>query len=117
MKIIRWAATAALILISLMDIGTFSGTGDERVPTAVIVLSMILGVVGLVAAVGLFRRLQWGRSAGVLVTGINVIAAITSLAVGTGGAAIGLVVSGVAMTLCFLAADTPFARTRVATTS
>jgi carotenoid cleavage dioxygenase-like enzyme len=46
-----------------------------------------------------------------------VVGAISSLAVGTGGAAIGLVVSGVATVLCFLAADAPFARAGVATTS
>jgi hypothetical protein len=117
MKIIRWAATAALTLISLMDIGTFTGTGDERVPTAVVVLSMILGVVGLVAAVELFRRRPWGRSASVLVAAINLLAAIIALAVGSGGAAIGLVASGIATVLCFLAADAPFARRSVATAS
>jgi hypothetical protein len=117
MKIIRWAATAALTLVSLMDIGSFSGTGKERLPTAVVVLSMILGVLGLVAAVALLRRQSWGRSGSVLVAAINLVAAISSLAVGTGGAAIGLVVSGVATVLCFLAADAPFARTGVATTS
>lgn len=117
MKVIRWAATAALTLISLMDIGSFSGTGKDRLPTAVVVLSIILGVLGIVAAIGLFRRLTWGRSASVLVAAINLVAAISSLAVGTGGAAIGLVVSGIATVLCFLAVDAPFARRAVATTS
>src|SRR5258706_12434591 len=52
MKVIRWAAAAALTLISLMNIGVVLGS-DESTPIAVSVLVPVLGGLGNVAGYGL----------------------------------------------------------------
>jgi hypothetical protein len=103
MKIVRWAAAAVLTLMSLMNLG--AGTADDRPPVAVIVFGIVLGLAGLVAAYGLIRRTSWGRPAALAVGAINVVAAVVGLAVGAEGAAIGLVVSALAVALCFFASD------------
>lgn len=108
MKIIRWAAVAALTLISLMNVGTV--TGGNGLPVAVIVLAVVLGLLGIAAAVGLVRNTVWGRPAALAVAAVNVVSAIIGLAAGSDGAVIGLVVSAVALALSFFTASAALSR-------
>jgi hypothetical protein len=101
MKIFRWVAVAALTLMSLMDVGIGLG-GDDAPPVAVRVLIPVLGLLGLFAVYGLIRRLAWGQRASLAAGAINLVIAIVALAVNSDGAAIGLVVSAVAVVFAFL---------------
>jgi hypothetical protein len=94
-KIVRWAAAAALTLISLMDVGTVTG----GVPVAVRVLVALLGVLGLATVYGLLRRRHWGTPGALAAGTVNVVAALIGLAVSSDGAVIGLAVSVVALGL------------------
>lgn len=106
MKIISWGALVTLVLISLLNVGAVTGSD----PLAVVVLAVLLGLVGFVAAVGLFRRTVWGRPAAVAVAAINVVGAIVDLAYDSGGAVIALVISAIALSLSFFARDAPASR-------
>ena len=101
MKLVRWAAVAALTLLSLMNLG--AGTSDTYSSPAIIGAA-ILGIVGLVAVFGLLRRTSWGVPAAIAVSAVNVVAALIALAADSKGAAIGLTVSVVALALCSLSA-------------
>ncbi len=102
MTIIRWAAAAALALISLMNIGTVLDGGNGPIPLPVAIPVAILGALGLAAAYGLARRMPWGQPSALAVGAINVVAAIIALALDSDGAAIGLVVSALATVLAFV---------------
>ena len=92
MKAIRWAAVAATVLMSLMNLPVAFDDGVD-VPTSVAWLATALGAVGLVAAGGLARRQPWGRPAVLAVGVLNLAAATAALVAGWEGGVIGLVVS------------------------
>ena len=104
MKTIRILATVPLALMSLMDVGYILPT-DPKHNTAVAIAVLVLGVAGLGAVYGLARNTSWGVPAALAVAGINVAAAIVSLINDADGAAIGLVVSSLALVLCFAASS------------
>lgn len=108
MKAIRWAAAAALTLISLMDIGIVTDASSNAI--AVDVLAPLLGVLGLVAVYGLLRRRSWGTRATLGAALVNVAGAVGALATSADGAIIGLVVSVIALALAGLACYTESAR-------
>jgi hypothetical protein len=109
MKAIRWAAAAATVLMSLMNIPIAFDDGGADLATPVAWAISLLGVLGLVAAVGLLLRAPWGRPAVLAVGAVNLAAGVVALAKGWDGAVIGLVVSALILVLGYLAsaADTP----------
>ncbi len=114
MKLLRWAAAAAVTLMSLMNVG--AGT-DDQTSGAVIVLGVALGVAGLVAAFGLVRQLGWGAPAALAISAVNLVMGIIGATAGWDGAAIGIVVSAVGLVLTLLSSSTATARSRAASAS
>lgn len=110
MKTLRIAAALPLTLISLMDVGYILPT-DPKHDTGVAVAVLVLGVAGLVAAFGLARGTTWGIPAALTTAGVNAAAAVIALVGNAEGAAVGLVVSALALGLSFAAgAARPSAR-------
>ena len=103
MKAVRWAAAAVTALMSLMNIPDRVRPATSASPTPVAWAATVVGVLGLVAAVGLLRRATWGRPAVLAVGAVNLVGAVVALANGWEGAAIGLVVSLLILGLGFLA--------------
>lgn len=102
MKTIRILAIVPLALISLMNVGYPFGT-DPKPDAGVAAAVLALGIAGLVAVYGLARNTTWGIPAALAVAGLNVLGAVVALANDAEGAAIGLVVSAVALALAFAA--------------
>ncbi len=109
MKIIRWAAVAVTVLMSLMNVGLVFGSDDD-IPVAVVVLAVGLGLLGFAAAAGLGARTAWGRPAVLGIGALNLVGAVIALIVGGEGAAIGLVVSALILVLGFLSPDADVSR-------
>jgi hypothetical protein len=93
MRIVRWAAAAVTILMSLMNLPFIVTDGGSDFPTALNAAISLLGVVGIVSAIGLLRRASWGRPAVLVIGVINLAGAIVALITGMEGAVIGLAVS------------------------
>jgi uncharacterized membrane protein (UPF0136 family) len=105
MKTFRILAIIPLTLMSLMNVGYILPT-DPKHNTAVAIAVLALGAAGLVAAFGLARNTSWGIPAALAAAGVNVAAAVIALVNDAEGAAIGLVVSAVALALVFAASST-----------
>ena len=71
MRIVRWAAAAATILMSLMNLPFAVDAGDLNPPPVLAWAISLLGVLGIVAAIGLLRRTPWGRPAVLVVGAMN----------------------------------------------
>src|SRR6266508_889404 len=73
------AVTVAVVLSVLLIVANLaspalpSGAGDESVPQAAIAISLVLGVVGIIAAVGLWLLRRWGMIATVVVAALNLL--------------------------------------------
>jgi hypothetical protein len=93
MKAIRWAAVAATVLMSLMNVPVVLEGDTDQVPTPVAWIVLLVGVAGFGAAFGLARRLPWGRPAVLAIGTLNLVGAVVALADSWDGAAVGLVVS------------------------
>lgn len=106
MKPLRWAAVAATVLMSLMNLPV-AIDNNEDVATPLAVLISVVGVLGLVAAYGLARRLPWGRPAVIGLGAANVAGAVLALVNDWDGAAVGLVVAGLMLVLGILADRRP----------
>jgi hypothetical protein len=102
MKTFRILAIIPLTLMSLMNVG-YILPSDPKHNVAVAIAVLALGVAGLGAVYGLARNTSWGVPAALAVASITVAAAITALVNDSEGAAIGLVVSSVALVLAFAA--------------
>jgi hypothetical protein len=102
MKSFRVLAIIPLALMSLMNVGYPFGT-EPRPDIALAIPVFALGLAGLVAVFGLARNTTWGVPTALAVAGVNVAAAIVALVVDAEGAVIGLVVSSLALALCFAA--------------
>jgi hypothetical protein len=82
------AITAAVVLSVLIIIGNAigpalpSGSGDDQVPTFVIILGVVLGIVGIAAAVGLWQLRKWGMILTVVVSALNLLSAAPGIAFG-----------------------------------
>src|ERR1700712_3700849 len=94
MKLIRWAAVAALTLMSVMNLAAGSDDG-----VAVAVLGVIAGALGLVAVLALARGVCWGIPAALGISVVNLVASIVALAVGWRGGGIGVTVGLVGLVL------------------
>jgi hypothetical protein len=90
MKILRHTAAAVTILMSLMNLPFAFGDG---VSPPVGWLVTLLGVVGIVAAVALLRRVPGAPWAVTAVGVVNVIGAVLAIGLDREGAVTGLVVS------------------------
>ncbi|HEY5978242.1 MAG TPA: hypothetical protein VIT41_01295 [Microlunatus sp.] len=93
MRTVRWAAATATILMSLMNLPFAVDNGGAGLPSVLNWLISLLGVVGIVSALGLLRHAGWGRPAVLAVGAINLVGAVLALVAGLEGAIIGLVVS------------------------
>ncbi len=93
MRIIRYAAAIATIIMSLLNLPAGFGNDGTGVPAAVAWLFSVLGVVGIVAAIGLFRSAGWSGPTVLGVGVVNLVGAVVGLAKGWEGSAIGLVLS------------------------
>lgn len=93
MKVIRWAAVAATVLISLMNTPIAFGGNDDDIAAPLAWVVTLVGLAGFVAAFGLARRLPWGRPAVLAIGALNLAGAVVAIANSWEGAAIGLVVS------------------------
>lgn len=113
MKVLRWAAIAVITLMSLMNLG--SGTGTD-LPGAVIAVGIVAGLAGLGAAFGLVRRLGWGVPVALGVSTVNLVLAVVGTAEGWEGGTIGIVVNVVALVLTLLASSGAWGSGRVAST-
>lgn len=91
-KALLRTAVVATALISLMNL-PFAFDDDAGVAKPVAWMVTLLGVVGLVAAAALLRRVAWAAGAVTLVGAVNLAAAAVALAQNRQGAVIGLVVS------------------------
>jgi hypothetical protein len=93
MKIVRWAAVAVTILMSLMNLGVALDHGDTDRSAALVTGAVALGAAGLVAAAGLALRARWGRGAVLAVGVANLVGAVAAVAADREGAVIGIAVS------------------------
>ena len=80
MKAIRWAAVAVTALMSLMNLPIAFDDGGSDIATPLAWGVTVLGVLGLVAAVALLRRVPWGRPAVLAVGAVNLVGAVVALA-------------------------------------
>jgi hypothetical protein len=110
MKIVRWAAVAVTVLMSLMNLGVVLGGGDERASALLIAVGAVLAATGFASAAGLALRTPWGRPAVIAVGAANLVGAVVALIQGGQGAVIGLVVSALIVLLGILATDPAPAR-------
>jgi len=104
MKTFRRLAIIPLALISLMNVGYPFGT-DPKPEVALAIAVLALGLAGLVAVFGLARNTAWGIPAASAVAGVNVTTAVIAMVADAEGAAIGLVVSSLALVLSFAASS------------
>jgi hypothetical protein len=101
-------ATALLVVLSLSNLVMIGApTGADGIPIVVVWGSAVLGIAGLVAAVGLWQLRRWGMGAALVVLGLNLLSAAPGLvaAPSTGfqvAATAGLVVSAVGLLLLLL---------------
>lgn len=109
MRVVRWAAAAVTVLMSLMNLPFAADDGGAGFPQALNMMISLLGVLGIVSAIGLLRRTAWGRPAVLAIGAVNLAGAIATLIIGMEGATIGLVVSSLIVVLGLLtpAGDRP----------
>ena len=69
-------ATVLLVLISLGSLATPLLAGP---PVAVKVLSVAMGLLGLLAAYGLWNRKHWGMIIAILVSALNALSGVSGL--------------------------------------
>ncbi len=85
--------TVAAILMALFSLMNFPGPwwylvpgAVEATPMAVIYSGIVLGVVGIVAAVGLWMMKKWGWWATIIISVINILLNATGLVMAPGAA-------------------------------
>ena len=88
-------ATDLLVLISLGNLATPLLAGP---PVAVKVLSVMMGLLGLLAAYGLWNRKRWGMIVAIVVSALNALSGVPGLFVqpnlpATLAAAVGIAIS------------------------
>jgi hypothetical protein len=72
--------TVAVILSVVLVIANFAGfllpTGGEKAPLIVVVSSIVLGVAGIPAAIGLWMLRRWGYILTLIVSALNLLGSI-----------------------------------------
>ena len=99
-------AAILMILISLVGLPGPLLPGSEDVPGVVIYGGIVLGIVGLVAAVGLWMLKKWGFWLTIVVSVLNVLSAAPGVAFAPGAvkafAAVGVVIPALIIVLVVL---------------
>jgi hypothetical protein len=106
MRAFRWLAAAFTILMSLMNLPFIVTDGGSDFPVALNAAISLLGVLGIVSAIGLLRRASWGRPAVLAIGVINLAAAVAALIAAVEGAVVGLTVSSLIVVLGLLTPGT-----------
>lgn len=100
----------ATVLTLIVAAGNFvfllPGLSDD-VPTAALVVGLVLGIVALPAAFGLWRCQRWGMIATIVVSAINLLFSVPGILFGPSalaiiGAVIGVVLSAAAIVLVLM---------------
>lgn len=76
------ALSALMIVGNLVSPALPQGEGDDKVPTFVIVLGVVLGLLGIVAAVGLWLLRRWAMVLTLAVTALNLLSSAPGVAFG-----------------------------------
>jgi hypothetical protein len=80
------SVTIAVILSAILVIANFAGfalpTGGESVPVIVVVSSIVLGIAGIPAAIGLWMLRKWGYILTLVVTALNVLSGLPGIPAG-----------------------------------
>ena len=111
--------TIAAVLLGLFSLVNLVPLAVEGVPVFVVYLSIVLGVVGLVAAVGLWLLKRWSIWLTIIVCALNILSAAPGIAFAPtaalqGAAAIGVLVAALIIVLVGLPTSRrAFAATRV----
>ena len=95
MKALRYAAAAATVLMSLMNLPFAFDDGGAGTPAPVAWLITLLGVAGIAAAIALLSNAGWGPWAVTAVGVVNLAGAVIALVLNNEGALIGLTLSAV----------------------
>ncbi len=100
-------AAIVLVLISLVGLPGPLLPGSDEVPTLVIYGGIVLGFVGLIAAVGLWMLKKWGFWLAVVVSVLNILSAAPGVAFAPNAAlqaaaAVGVLVAALIIVLVVL---------------
>ncbi|MFG3685536.1 hypothetical protein [Micromonospora sp. NPDC047740] len=95
MRTIRYTAAVATIIMSLLNLPVGLDPAGAHLPAPVAWLVSLVGVAGIVAAIGLFRTAGWAVPAVIAVGGLNLFGAVIALANSSEGGVVGLVLSAV----------------------
>ena len=113
--------TVAAILLALFSLMNFPGPwwyvflGAEETPTFVIYSGIVLGIAGIVAAVGLWMMKKWSFWATIIVSVLNILLNVSGLAVVPSGALLAaIVVQTVGFVLTIVLVVLPSARRAMA---
>lgn len=77
--------TVAAILMALFSLMNFPGPwwyvlpGMEETPSFVIYVGVVLGIVGLIAAIGLWMMKKWGYWASITISALNIVFNVVGL--------------------------------------
>lgn len=76
------ALSALIIVGNLVSPALPLGEGDNKVPAFVIILGAVLGLLGIVAAIGLWLLRRWGMILTLAVTVVNLLSTVPGVAFG-----------------------------------
>lgn len=78
------AVTIASILMLIVAVSNiaFVGFPSDDIPTAVLIIGLILGIAGLPATLGLWRCRRWAMIATVVISAINFLASAPGIVAG-----------------------------------
>ena len=101
------ALTLAIVFLVLISIGSLATPLLAGPPVPVKVLSVVLGLLCLLAAYGLWNRKRWGMIVAILVSAINALSGVPGLLVqpnlpATLAAGVGIVISVLIIVLTVL---------------
>ena len=71
--------TLATVLLGLISLGSLATPLLAGPPVAVKVLSVVMGLLGLLAAYGLWNRKRWGMIVAIVVSAINALSGVPGL--------------------------------------
>lgn len=80
-------------------------TGDGvKPPPFIIALTMVLGVLGLVAAFGVFKGQRWGKVLGITVRSIDVLSALPAFGAGVAPGLLAYIAIGIVLSIVCIVA-------------
>lgn len=105
MRTLRYTAAIATIIMSLLNLPAGLDPTSADLPVAVAWLVSLLGLLGIVAAIGLIRSAAWATPAAIIIGAINLIGSIIALIDSSSGAVVGLVlgIAGTTLTVAYAA--------------